>query len=530
VTQRARDAAPLRGLMATTWDDRSFRFLVLVLALAVPVLWHAGRDQWFFLDEWDFLLRRDLGRPGTLLDAWFGHNVVLPAVAYRAVFEVWGVSTYRPYQLLGIAGHYAAVLLVWATARRLGVRGWLAASAVLPLVVLGSGRVNILFGFQIAMTAALALSLAHLLLADHDGPWSRRDTVGIVCGAAALLCSGVAVAGTIGVGVAVLLRRGPARAAAHAVPLGVGWATWYLLAPRRGLDATTTFDRGTIDFLISLPKAALGGLGGFEAAAYGLGALVVLGVVTAGRRAWRGPTRPARRAGVALLAGCVTIPVAFAVLVAVQRLGEGHRGPKEGRYVYIIVALAIPLLALGLEAVARYRRVLVALPLLLLFVGVPGNVRNLDEPIFWLADKDMVVALVRSDQLDTSPAGRLPWLHDRFGIRSTAELRDLAGMPGMPEVDGVAMDLRLYADTLLGLHPGPHPAPDCRRLRHDHRRLERGDTIDFTGTLAVTAVDGSDRSVPVEFHQMYGSRLTASGPLSVDVVAMPYSYVFVCSS
>ena len=89
---------------------------------------------------------------------------------------------------------------------------------------------NILFGFQITMTAALALSLAHLLLADHDGPWSRRDAASLYCGGASMLCSGVAVAGTIGVGVAVLLRRGRWLAVAHTVPLAVAWALWSALA------------------------------------------------------------------------------------------------------------------------------------------------------------------------------------------------------------------------------------------------------------------------------------------------------------
>ena len=86
---------------------------------------------------------------------------------------MWGLSTYRPYQLLGIAGRCAVVVAVWALSRRLGVRGWIAVVVVAPLIFLGVGRVNILFGFQVTMTRAYALSLAHLLLADHDGPWWR---------------------------------------------------------------------------------------------------------------------------------------------------------------------------------------------------------------------------------------------------------------------------------------------------------------------------------------------------------------------
>src|SRR5690606_10260871 len=122
----------------------------------------------------------------------------LPAVAWRLLLSVFGLRTYLPYQLLSIAGHYAVVLVAWVAARRLGARGWIATATIVPLVVLGSGRPNILFGFQITLPAALALGLAQLLLALHDGPWSRRDLLGLACGFAALLCSGVAIATTVG--------------------------------------------------------------------------------------------------------------------------------------------------------------------------------------------------------------------------------------------------------------------------------------------------------------------------------------------
>jgi hypothetical protein len=501
--------------------DRSFLALLVILLAATPVLLHAGRAQWFALDEWDFILDRDLARPGTLLESWTGHNVFLPAVAYRVLFEVWGISSYRPYQLLGIASHYAVVLTVWAMSRRVGVRGWIATAVVAPLVVLGAGRVNILFGFQVTMTAALSLSLLHLLLADHGGPWSRRDTAGLLCGAAALLCSGVAVAGTIGVGAAMLIRRGPRVALAHTAPLGLAWSIWYSQAPRRGSTSTTVLDGETLRFLVGLPKAGLGGLGRLEPIAFALGAIAVLGVVATVWSARRAPDGRAWRVQLAGLAGCLVTLTSFGVLNASQRLGTSVvRDPTESRYVYVVAALVIPLVALGTEVIARHRRPLVLVPLALLAVGLPAHIRSLDDRsfAFRLDDPDLLVALANSELLASAPPGVIT------GLRTTDDLRRMAALPGMPDDDGVSRELQLQADLMLGLHPAPRDlSPDCALVARDRRRLDAGDTIDFDGSVTVTAVEGTDRSTAMTFDDERGGRLIASGPLTVEVSRTPYS-------
>ena len=520
---------PKPRALARLWSDRSFRAVLLLLAVALPVLLHAGRERWFFLDEWDFLLERDLAEPSSMLAAWFGHNVVLPATTYRLMLATFGVSSYQPYLLLGILGHFAVVLAVWAVARRLGVRGWIAVAVVVPLTFLGAGRVNIVSGFQITMTAALALSLLHLLLADRDGPWSGRDRLAVACGAAGLLCSGVAVAGTIGVGVAVLLRRGPKLAAAHTVPLGLLWSAWYLLAPYRGLESHTSVNSRALQFVAELSKASLGGLGGGEIVALGLGALAVLGVASAVVRARRAGAPPPWWSRVAVLAGCLTVLASFSLLVAVQRLsGESHRAPTEGRYVYIVAALTLPLLALGIEAVARHRPVLAVVPLALLAVGVPHNVRRLDDPIAFYASRDLVLAFATSDQLATTSGALTVELRPQ-GIATIDGLRRVAALPGLPDGSDVPAELRLHADLMLGLHQGPTTGPpDCPRLRHDRRRLEPGDTVDFEGEVDIVVVDGADRSLPYRFEAVAGRRLTASGPLEVEVDAVGISGVYVC--
>ena len=238
--------------------------LVAVLVAAIPLLVHQGREQSFHLDEFDFIVDRRLRAPATLFAPWYGHWVTLPAVAYRLLLSTFGLRTYLPYQALAIAGHFAVVLVAWATARRLGTRGWIATATMVPLVVLGSGRPNILFGFQVTLTAALALGLTQLLLATHHGPWNRRDTTGLACGFLALMCSGVAVSTTIGVGAAALVLRGWRTALAHTAPLAAAYTTWWLLAPDGHADPEPTLSTDVIRFALDMTKNALRGVGGSD--------------------------------------------------------------------------------------------------------------------------------------------------------------------------------------------------------------------------------------------------------------------------
>ena len=91
--------------------DPWFWALVAILAVAVPVLVHQGREQSFFLDEFDFIVDRSLSEPSSLFATWYGHWVTIPAIAYRLLVSVFGIRTYLPYQLLSIAGHLAVVVV-----------------------------------------------------------------------------------------------------------------------------------------------------------------------------------------------------------------------------------------------------------------------------------------------------------------------------------------------------------------------------------------------------------------------------------
>src|SRR5262245_23625838 len=62
---------------------RWFIGLLLALAAALPLLLWWGRDQWFFLDEWEFLVNRRAGDISSLFEPHNGHWVTVPLILYR---------------------------------------------------------------------------------------------------------------------------------------------------------------------------------------------------------------------------------------------------------------------------------------------------------------------------------------------------------------------------------------------------------------------------------------------------------------
>src|SRR5262249_41405242 len=188
---------------------------VFLLGEAVAFVFYAvvSRPMWFYLDEWDFLAGRTAWNINDLFRPHNEHWVTLPVLAYRGLWWVFGLNSYRPYQFVIILLHLIAALLVRTVMRRVGVRPWTATLVASVLVFFGSGYQNIVLPFQMTLVGALVFGLVDLLVTAHDGPFDRRDVFGLLCGAAAVMCSGVGVSMIIAVGVAVVLC--PALAPAH---------------------------------------------------------------------------------------------------------------------------------------------------------------------------------------------------------------------------------------------------------------------------------------------------------------------------
>ena len=102
---------------------------VAVLVLAFPLLLILGSEQWFFLDEWDFLAGRAAFDLGDLFRPHNEHWSTVPILVYRLLWSAFGLTTYVPYQAVVVALHLTAAALLWFVMRRSGVHPWIATLA-----------------------------------------------------------------------------------------------------------------------------------------------------------------------------------------------------------------------------------------------------------------------------------------------------------------------------------------------------------------------------------------------------------------
>ncbi len=498
-----------------------------------------SRREWFFADEWELLSARGVN-VHDLLRAHYGHWIAVPIVIYRLLWWTVGLRSYLPYVGLAIVVHLTAAALLRVIMLRSGVRPWTATIAASVFVLFGAGAQNILWAFQIAFTGALVLGLVQLLLTDHDGPIDRRDWIGIGAGFLALLCSGVAVTMVVVVGVATLLRRGWRVAALQTVPLGVVYFAWW----QRYSAGKYSF-RGTagqvLEWLVKGVGALFGDLAPVPRLGWLLGALIAACLVGGLAIAVRDlGVRVVRERGAMPVALLVGVPV-FLLVTGIDRSGAGTSFARSSRYMHIVAALALPAIAVAVDALLRWRRVLGVLALAVLLVGVPANVVKakdyLDGPLVrsQRAYRQMILSIPREQLAAKVP----PTLRPDPGYAPTVTLRWLregVAQGRLPKphalgpVDERSNELRLSLMEVNG-----STGYKCRRLGAplDHT-MARGDKIGIIGNVAVVlrAGTGGPSSAPVSFgsgllNQSFVNTLVAvEGPLTLRI--FPRGRDFVC--
>ena len=83
------------------------------VAVAAPlILFHYGSYHWFMRDDFVFLADRT-GRYPDLISAYGGaHWVAIPRVIYWVLWQLFGMTTYLPYQATVVALHLTAAVLL----------------------------------------------------------------------------------------------------------------------------------------------------------------------------------------------------------------------------------------------------------------------------------------------------------------------------------------------------------------------------------------------------------------------------------
>lgn len=471
----------------------------LVLLAATGLYLYAGRQHWFYLDEYDFLAQRRATNVDDLLRPHYEHWTTLPVLVYRALWSVFGLHTYLPYRLTAVLVHVVAAGLLYAVMRRQDISPWIATVAASAFALLGAADMNILWAFQITFTGAFALGLTHLLLADHEGPVSRKDWLGLLAGLGALMCSGIGVAMVAIVGLAVLLRRGWRLASFHVVPLALLFAGWWAAYGREGDTYFRRSFESTAGFVWSGLEGAFRAVGQSGWVALALVALLAAGAVSTVRAVGHREMVERHALPLAMLAGSGLV----LTMVALGRAAMyGSEHARTGRYLYLVAGLALPAVAFGADAVARRWPLLAPAAVLVLVIGIPGNIDatlEIDrEEQFRRGNRNLIVALAgtptaESASRDLAPLGMqgpdvtIGWLVD-----SRAEGK----IPVPPGLVGDTAHDQVIRQGLVQVPPPavPPPAPpSCRDLRRQElRTLAPGDRIHFqNGMLRVRDATGS---------------------------------------
>lgn len=350
---------PRPGGRPGPWPDAASAAHWVSLVAAFGFWAWVDRGLWFFGDEWDFLVGRGLFYgPTSPHSIWYPHNEhwsTLPILLWRGLFNVFHLSSYWPYLVPVLLAQVVVMHLVWRLCRRVGADPWISFTAVTLLGFLGAGAEDLAWAFQIGFVASVMFGLLAIDLLDRPAS-SRRRPDGAAAAAllASLMCSTLGDAMVVGAAVIAFARMPKRRAAlVIAPPLGI-YVLWFAFVGHLGL--TEHSDHFPLSVFTNVPNYVWTGLSSalgqtFNLEAAGTAILVGLAV-------WTGWHMRGLWAEQPVLVALGTAVVAFYALAAVGR-DASTVSPTVSRYIYVAIALLVPLMAkilssLGTAPVARF--------------------------------------------------------------------------------------------------------------------------------------------------------------------------------
>ena len=325
------------------------------LAFAAVLIAYINKNYWFFLDEWMFLTDRAFFPKGTdlgILDGHNGHISVLPVITYRIIFKLFGVRTYVPYLAVLIAFHVALCHALWRLIRKVGVRPWTATAAIGIFAVLGAGVENLSWAFQWIFFGPLLFGTCALLIIKESGKVEKKEWLASALLVLGIITSGTGIAIVFIVTLTLLLRNRKSAIPVIVAPAAAIYLTWYVLVPVA--TPVTDWLLVTQPWPIAIrvmPEFVWNGLTGAASASIGLsaiGPLVSGGLFVFALRFGRPKIEPWPLV-LPMAAGAIL----FLALVAITRSGLGVTYGASSRYVYVVVALLLPLATLCFDYLAN---------------------------------------------------------------------------------------------------------------------------------------------------------------------------------
>ncbi len=233
------DETPRRDVRASTSHLRNPAVLGLIVALACSgtFLLILQSHLTFFGDDWKFLLDRRGSSPSVFLDPHNDHIAVIPVAIYKALLEVFGMSSALPFQIVGTSAFLLSVVGLFAYLRRCVGDGLALAGSTL-ILFLGAAWVDLLWSFQVGLFGSIAAGLFALLALQRDDQRGDQVACGLLVVATAFSELGIsfAVAALVSVAMAPPPRRG--RLYVAIVPL-VLYVVWFVGWGHKGPETLT---------------------------------------------------------------------------------------------------------------------------------------------------------------------------------------------------------------------------------------------------------------------------------------------------
>ena len=442
------------------WDLPAWIFAVACI-VALPYLMYAGRAQWFYVDDFDFFADRHLTFTD-LMQPHYGHWSTLPILEYRALYSLVGLREYWAYELVAVVGHLAVTVLLFVIMRRASVQPWIATASGLLFMFFGPGWADIIWSFQVGFTGGTAFGLTAILLVNHRQIDRKRYWLGLACGFAALLCSGVGVAMVCAGGVAVLIRRGWRAALAFTGPLLAVFLLWYATYGHKFSTPQPSPTEFRI-FLWAIVSNPFGQLAHVRWLGWILGLVLAAGIVVAVKNLR--PTTLKQR--YAAISGLLFGMVVFAAMTSISRgylATPGSDGAaRASRYVYIGAVLLLPAITAAASLLAVRKPQLIVAAVVLLLVGLPGNAAQLHPWSLAVGSPRVLVAASQSPRLDEVPASLRLNLADTGGFVNAGWLREAKDQGKLPSL-GVSEHDHQLATFALTFRLVDHPAAACHAI------------------------------------------------------------------
>jgi hypothetical protein len=166
---------PHRGSASSLDTGRLLAWSALGVAAVVAAILILSLDSQltFIADDWELLVARDGLSVATVFKPFHENIVVGPAVVYKLLQGIFGMSSAMPFYVVSISLFLTSAVLLFAYLRsRIGE--WLAFLTAFSILFLGAAFEDLLWAFQLGYFASAAAGLGMLLAFDREderGDW-----------------------------------------------------------------------------------------------------------------------------------------------------------------------------------------------------------------------------------------------------------------------------------------------------------------------------------------------------------------------